>query len=311
MAKTSRADSIFHIPTIRRRQAGEEGTALSLPGAWDLLDRLRLDPRAMQELRRLVAAEDAGLPAFRLSDQDVLDHVARALAEGRLTAAPRGAEAWGATGSGGADVARSEDQDGFLDQILDPIMDMVTAGSTPKLDTYGLIPIKDATDAQRKMIRKAHQGAEKMIARALGRLKKAKKKPDHLVNEVFGIGGTSAEDQQKLDRIVSRFEKMQASLARASYDVDVEPYSSGKANRAGWVSIVPGVGGDGDVHICVPWYEKLSMTQQEGVIVHEIAHNAFGAADTAYEHQEDKWNAMSQEEQMNNADSYRVFATDA
>jgi hypothetical protein len=64
-----------------------------------------------------------------------------------------------------------------------------------------------------------------------------------------------------------------------------------------------------DVHLCPQWFSSGSAAQANAV-VHELAHDAAGRDDEAYAW-EPKYNTLSVDDAIDNADSYSHFAQEA
>ncbi len=64
-----------------------------------------------------------------------------------------------------------------------------------------------------------------------------------------------------------------------------------------------------DLHLCPIWY-SLSDRKKANIIIHELAHDAAGRDDEAYIW-EAKYNTLSSEDAIDNADSYSNFADEA
>jgi hypothetical protein len=65
-----------------------------------------------------------------------------------------------------------------------------------------------------------------------------------------------------------------------------------------------------DLHLCPYWFNS-GAELQASTVVHELAHDVIGCDDNAYEWQTAKYNNMSVNDAINNADSYAHFAWDA
>jgi hypothetical protein len=65
-----------------------------------------------------------------------------------------------------------------------------------------------------------------------------------------------------------------------------------------------------DLHLCPIWYNNLDMKGKANTIIHELAHDAAGRDDEAYIWQA-KYQTLSVEDAIDNADSYSNFAQDA
>jgi flagellar motility protein MotE (MotC chaperone) len=171
--------------------------------------------------------------------------------------------------------------------------------------------VEDATADQTEQIGKAHLRATEMIDCSLKRLKAAKNASDPLVKQYFGISGTGADDQKNLDKLIANFEKIKKGMGTAKYEVENEKIKPGEPYTVAYVYSLPLIHGIGHVHVCYPAFSLGTDDERAATLVHEMSHYAVGTDDKAYEWQTQKWNKMSQKDQMDNADSYGGFAQSA
>jgi uncharacterized Zn-binding protein involved in type VI secretion len=179
--------------------------------------------------------------------------------------------------------------------------------------------IDDADPAQARMILKAHIEAVQMIDAAIARLKVAKSAPDSLINQYFSISGTDPDDQEKLTELIDKYQEMQEELVDVGYEAEAADPSS---TVVGFVSKVKnetlGINHRyGDIHVNFPQFANQPEQERAATVVHEAGHRLVDAqdevnsdGDKGYEGQP-KWNNMSQDYQMENADSLGGFARDA
>ncbi len=172
------------------------------------------------------------------------------------------------------------------------------------------LQIEDASVDQIKDITSSHETAKEMIQDSINKLERAKKNPDPDVNEYFGINDTKEDDIKKIDQIIEKYNKMSQGMGSIGYEVEHEEITPGEPMTVAYVYRLPIIGSVGDVHINYPAFGKLSSTDRAGTIVHEVSHYFAGTKDHAYEW-EDKWDRLSQEQRMNNADSYSEFSINA
>jgi hypothetical protein len=171
--------------------------------------------------------------------------------------------------------------------------------------------VADATADETEQIRKAHVRATEMIDCSLKRLHAAKSTPDPLVKQYFGISGTGVDDQKKLGKLLANFEKIKNGMGSAKYEVEKEEIKPGEPYTVAYVYSLPLIHGIGHVHVCYPAFSLGTDDERAATLVHEMSHYAVGTDDKAYEWQTDKWNKMSQSDQMDNADNYGGFAQSA
>lgn len=176
----------------------------------------------------------------------------------------------------------------------------------------GPTTFEDGTPDQEAVIKEANKKALDMTEAAIKRLDAAKLSPDPLVDQYFGITGTSDDDKKKLDELIGKFNKVKKGLEDGvSYEVENEEIEPGKPFTVAYVYTLPLGGGVGDVHVCFPAFTTLNENEQASTIVHELTHYHAGTDNNAYSWQTAKWNGMSQEDQMNNADSLGKFAANS
>lgn len=169
--------------------------------------------------------------------------------------------------------------------------------------------VQDANEAETKAVLRAHERAKDMMDNAIANcLEKAKVKPCKAVGDYFDIKGTDAADQEKLDELIGNFKEMRREMDNASYEVEHETITPGKPYTVAYVYTLPLIHGVGDVHVCFPAFANASADEQAATLVHEMSHYAIGTDDNAYDWETTKWNAMSQKQKMDNADSYGEFA---
>jgi|GEM_PF-2163721 len=194
----------------------------------------------------------------------------------------------------------------------DPLKPSLGSGGTPANAVMIKCPmIEDGNENEQKLIKDAHEKAKRMIDSAINNcLEKAKSQPSSLVNDYFGINGTTDEDKKKLDQLINNYKKMQSEMDNASYEVEHEEIKPGEPYTVAYVYTLPLVHGVGDVHIVFPAFEKGTTDGRASTLVHEMSHYAVGTEDHAYVWETTKWNKLTQEQKMDNADSYGNFSSD-
>jgi len=170
--------------------------------------------------------------------------------------------------------------------------------------------ILNASPKQAQQIEESKARAEKMVDKALERLEKAKTKPDPDVRKVFMIATTQPEDVEKLDRLITDFEAIRSGIS--SVDIEAHTLQPGDAeyesSMAGYVCVNRLTGrSEGPVHLNFPQFVRDSDRQRAATIVHEVSHQVAETEDYAYE-DEDRFEELTQEQHMKNADSIALFA---
>ncbi len=151
-----------------------------------------------------------------------------------------------------------------------------------------------------------------MTLAAIDRLKAAKQSADPLVEQYFGIKDVTEADQAKLDSLLGKFQDIKTKFEQGvSYEIEKEAIKPGEPYTVAYVYTPLFLGGIGDVHVCFPAFDTLTDDEQASTLVHEISHYSAGTDNHAYEWETSKWNGLSQEQQLNNADSLSGFARDA
>lgn len=169
---------------------------------------------------------------------------------------------------------------------------------------------QDALTDQESVVRKAAEQACVITKKAIARLEAAKTTPDSLVGTYFGINSVSDNDKAKIDSLIAKYSKVQSKLEKGvSYEIENETIKPGEPYTVAYVYKFPIIGGIGDVHICFPAFDTLSSQEQSATIVHELSHYSAGTDNHAYSWETSKWNKMSQDQQMDNADSLSGFAS--
>lgn len=164
----------------------------------------------------------------------------------------------------------------------------------------------DMTDDQIQMAMRARVQASYQIDAAVAALAAAKTSPDPNVRKYFSIDGTSPEDIEKLDTLIDNFEKMQSDLDGIGFEGETQTIRGGSYTVA-YVYTLPLVHGVGDVHLMFEGFDRGDDRDRAGTVVHEMSHWSLGTDDIAYDW-EPGFNSMSQDDQMNNGDSYGEFA---
>ncbi len=161
------------------------------------------------------------------------------------------------------------------------------------------------TLAERKGLLSAHDNAEKMLDNAIVTLQGAKKTPNELVEKYFGISGTSPADEQKLDLLINKFAGLREKSDDVTFQIDhADPDTDGTA----WTSYDPETEqGVGNIHVNNPLFSSNPKGEQSDVLIHELSHYYAGTDDHAYQW-EDKFNNLTQNEKLDNADSFSNFA---
>jgi hypothetical protein len=167
--------------------------------------------------------------------------------------------------------------------------------------------VEGATDDQKAQILKAHSRALEMIDNAVAHLQAAKTAPDPEVESYFDIAGTDADDQKKLDTLIANYEHIKSGMDSVEYQKEDSPANSDGTITAAYVKVLPVIHGVGDVHICYPGFDQGSDDDRAATIVHEMSHYQLGTEDHAYAWQDD-FDTLTQEQKMDNADSYGKFA---
>jgi len=104
-------------------------------------------------------------------------------------------------------------------------------------------------------------------------------------------------------RIVGQYMRISAAINSA---IDFECETECDGNTRAYVYEVWS-----DIHLCPPWFNSGNSGDQAKTVVHEIAHDAAGRDDKAYYWERSKYNRLSVDEAIDNADSYAVFAREA
>ncbi len=173
------------------------------------------------------------------------------------------------------------------------------------------IKVVDASEAEKKTIEKAQERAKAMVDSAIKKcLAGAKNQPSNLVKKYFGIDSTSDSDKEKIDALVSNYEKILAGLDSETFEVEQESITPGQPYVVAYVRTLPFIHGFGHVHVNFPAFDGQSHDDQAGTLVHELSHYAVGTDDHAYDWETSKWRKLSQAQQMDNASSYGNFACD-
>jgi hypothetical protein len=141
-------------------------------------------------------------------------------------------------------------------------------------------------------------------------LENAKKTPSNLVNEYFGINGVTTEDTANIDKLINNYKSMRSGMETIAYEVEQETIIPGEPYTVAYVYTLPLIHGVGDVHVVFPAFELGSDDDRAGTLVHEMSHYAIGTGDHAYEWETTKWGGLTQNQKMDNADSYGNFAVD-
>jgi hypothetical protein len=165
----------------------------------------------------------------------------------------------------------------------------------------------DMNDDQIQMAMKARVQASYQIDAAIAALEVAKTTPDPNVNKYFSVNGTSPEDVEKLDTLIDNFEKMQSDLNGVGFEGESQTINPGDEYTVAYVYTMPVVHGVGDVHLMFEGFDRGDDRDRAGTIVHEMSHWSLGTDDVAYDW-EPEFGGLSQEDQMNNGDSYGEFA---
>jgi uncharacterized Zn-binding protein involved in type VI secretion len=166
---------------------------------------------------------------------------------------------------------------------------------------------EDMNADQIQMAMKARVQASYQIEAAIAALEAAKTTPDPRVDQYFTIGGTSPEDVEKLNTLIDNFEKLQADLNGVGFEGEAQTIEPGDGYTVAYVYTLPLVHGVGNVHLMFEGFDRGDDKDRAGTIVHEMSHYSLGTDDVAYDW-EPEFSNMSQEDQMNNGDSYGEFA---
>jgi hypothetical protein len=159
---------------------------------------------------------------------------------------------------------------------------------------------------QIQMAMKARVQASYQIEAAIAALEAAKTTPNSKVSQYFSINGTSAQDIKNLDTLIDNFEDMGADLDNVGFEGETQTIGAGSYIIA-YVYTIPIVHGVGDVHLMFEGFDLGTDKERAGTVVHELSHYSVGTDDVAYDW-EPGFSSMSQDEQMNNGDSYGEFA---
>ncbi len=170
---------------------------------------------------------------------------------------------------------------------------------------------QDATPEQEKLINTAHEIAQGFTDNAISTLEAAKNSPNPLVQQYFGVKGTTPEDIAKIDALRQKFEQLRKQLQNGlSYEVESDLLLTSRRNLPfGYVYTLPIYGGVGDIHIVAPAFKSTSVPYQGRVVLHEATHYTLNTDDHAYSWQAE-FQSLTQKQQFDNADSLAAFAYD-
>jgi hypothetical protein len=177
----------------------------------------------------------------------------------------------------------------------------------PPLQDLEQPDVVGGTQAEQKGLLGAHDNAEKMLDNAIVTLESAKETPNKLVEKYFGISGTSPEDQNKLDQLINKFMVLREKSDDVTFQVDHEDPNTGVV---AWTMVnTKTEQGVGNIHANNPLFSSNSKGEQSDTLIHEMSHYYAGTDDYAYQWQ-DKFDHLTQNEKMDNADSFSNFAFD-
>jgi uncharacterized Zn-binding protein involved in type VI secretion len=167
---------------------------------------------------------------------------------------------------------------------------------------------EDMSVAQVQMAMKARVQASNQIDAAIDALEAAKTTPDSTVDKYFSIDGTSEEDLENLDTLIENYKKMQADLGDVGFEGEAQTIApDAKKYTDAYVRTLPLIHGVGDVHLMFEGFDLGTDRHRAGTVVHEMSHYSLGTDDEAYDW-EPEFATLTQDEQMNNGDSYGEFA---
>jgi type VI secretion system secreted protein VgrG len=170
--------------------------------------------------------------------------------------------------------------------------------------------VEDANALETTDIIESHKNAKAMIDKTVKCLEDAKTQPNSLLGKYFGIDGNTEEGKAKIDTLIGNYKKMGSKMESIGYEVEHEPITPGEPYTLAYVYKMPVIRGVGDVHTVYPAFNTISQDEKAATIVHEMSHYEVGTEDHAYEWETDKWNKLTPDQQMDNADTYSKFAMD-
>lgn len=182
------------------------------------------------------------------------------------------------------------------------------------------VSFEDINEFEQLYVNEAIDLAKALAARALQDLSAAKTHPQDKARRYFKITGDGSRDDRKaIDKAIGVFNQVASKLNREMTFKRGVPREDGEGGylRA-YVykrlsSFTLRLFGDTDsaVYIVFPHFINEPVQERAVILIHELSHRYGDTNDIAYLHETGKWQAMSRDQAINNADSYGYYAAAA
>jgi hypothetical protein len=222
--------------------------------------------------------------------------------------APKGRRVKGMISASGFTETGIE-EDGAATEQLAPGVAAETGGKqdrTEKTTGGTKVKMKGEADAQVTVIVKAVARAKQMVDNAIGAGISAIKDGGTGKAVTAAKGNFHSASAKVAKRLASDLSKLSSALGKS---VPIEVVMSETGAR-GYVYTGFYAWFDNEIHLGKPWFEDPDPDNQARTIIHEASHKYCGTDDKGYHWETAKYNGLSEDDALNNADCYAWFCMD-